>query len=50
MQYVVVNFTTQQSQFYVTFEAAVEAVRVYNVQPGHVVAVVDLQENAVEVL
>jgi hypothetical protein len=50
MQYAIVNFTTKQSDFYATFEDASNACTNYNVQPGHVVAIVDLQENAVEQL
>jgi hypothetical protein len=50
MQYAIVNFTTQQTQFYATFAQASAAIETYNVQPGHVVVVVDLQENAVEQL
>lgn len=48
--YAIVNFTTKQSDFYNTFEEASNACAVYNVQPGHVVAIVDLQENAIEQL
>ena len=44
------NFTTMHSDFYATFEDASNACTNYNVQPGHVVAIVDLQENAVEQL
>ena len=47
MQYAIINFTTKQSDFYATFEDASNACAVYNVQPGHVVVIVDLQENAV---
>ena len=50
MQYVIINFTTKQSDFYATFEDASNACVNYNVQPGHVVVIVDLQENVIEQL
>ena len=50
MQYAIVNFTTQQTQFYATFALASAAITAYNVQPSHTVVIVDLQENAVEQL
>lgn len=50
MQYAIVNFTTQQTQFYATFAQASAACAAYNVQQAHTVVIVDLEENAVEQL
>lgn len=50
MQYAIINFTTQQTQFYATFAQASAACAAYNVQNNNTVVIVDLQECAVEQL
>ena len=48
MQYAIINFTTQQTQFYATFAQASTALAEYNVLHTHTVVIVDLAELAVE--
>ena len=49
MQYAIINFTQQTTQFYNTFASASAACTEYNVA-GDNVYIVDLQENAIEKL
>jgi hypothetical protein len=50
MQYALVNFTTQTTEFFRTFSEASAACTAYNVKPNHRVYIVDLEENAIEKL
>jgi hypothetical protein len=50
MQYALVNFTTQTTEFFRTFSEASAACTAYHVKPNHRVYIVDLEENAIEKL
>ena len=49
MQYAIINFTKQTTEFYTDFDSASAAITEYPVG-SDVVAIVDLAENAVEIL
>ena len=49
MQYAIINFTKQTTEFYADFDSASAAITEYPVG-SDVVAIVDLAENAVEIL
>ena len=49
MQYAIINFPSKPTQFYATFDEAVETCAVYNTQ-GESVYIVDVELNAIEKL
>ena len=50
MQYAIINFATQQTTFFATFDQASAACTAYNSSNMSSVYVIDLQENAIEKL
>ena len=48
--YAIVNTNTKAITFYNSFNAASEACRAYNVQPGHSVYIINFAESQIEQL
>lgn len=48
MQYAIINFTKQTTQFFACFNTASAAIADYNVAAEDVVYIVDLESNAIE--